>query len=202
MGAEALCTVVVGKQSVQGKALLEASELIFRSPDLRLKIPFTSISSVAVDGGSLVVTHNGGRAAFKLGTRAGLWAERIRKPKGLLDKLGIKPEHRVCVIGVPDTGFLVDLKLRAPGVSTRLVRDADAIIYGMKTEAGLAKLGELRYRIKPDGMIWVVTPKGRGGIKDTIVIAAAKAAGLVDVKVAAFSETHTASKFVIPKAMR
>jgi hypothetical protein len=51
-------------------------------------------------------------------------------------------------------------------------------------------------------MIWTVTPKGKSGIKDTDVMAAGKAAGLVDVKVAAFSPTHTAAKFVIPKAQR
>jgi hypothetical protein len=34
------------------------------------------------------------------------------------------------------------------------------------------------------------------------VMAAGKAAGLVDVKVVRFSETHTAEKFVIPVALR
>jgi hypothetical protein len=33
-------------------------------------------------------------------------------------------------------------------------------------------------------------------------MAAGKAAGLVDVKVVRFSETHTAEKFVIPKSRR
>jgi hypothetical protein len=51
-------------------------------------------------------------------------------------------------------------------------------------------------------MIWAITPKGKDGIAEAAVVAAGKAAGLVDVKVAAFSPTHTAAKFVIPKAQR
>jgi hypothetical protein len=37
---------------------------------------------------------------------------------------------------------------------------------------------------------------------DVVVMAAARDRGLVDVKVARFSETHTALKLVIPKADR
>ena len=53
-----------------------------------------------------------------------------------------------------------------------------------------------------DGGIWVVSPKGDPTIRDVDVMAAAKAAGLVDVKVARWSDTHTALKLVIPKALR
>jgi hypothetical protein len=43
-----------------------------------------------------------------------------------------------------------------------------------------------------------VRPKGRPEIGEAAVMAAGKAAGLVDVKVVSFSVTHTAEKFVIP----
>ena len=56
--------------------------------------------------------------------------------------------------------------------------------------------------IKPNGGIWVVSPRGRKEIRDIHVIAAAKNAGLVDVKVCRFSETHTALKLVIPRDKR
>jgi len=48
----------------------------------------------------------------------------------------------------------------------------------------------------------VVNPKGVKTITEAEVLAAGKKAGLVDVKVVKFSETHTAHKFVIPKAKR
>jgi len=202
MGAEALCRVTFGKRHAEGKALLETSELIFRSPDLHLKIPFSGIKKLDVDRGKLIVTYVEGTATFHLGLRAPAWADKIRRPKSLLDKLGVKPEHRVRIPKIKDAGFVADLKLRVPGVATRAVREADVIIFGAEKQADLSRLSDLRYAIKPDGMIWIVTPKGKGGIREADVMAAGRAAGLVDVKVAAFSPTHTATKFVIPRAMR
>lgn len=202
MGAEAICSVTFGRQRAEGKALLETSELIFRSPELRLKIPFSGINTIEVDHGKLIVSHAEGTATFHLGPKASTWADKIRNPKSLLDKLGVKPEHRVCILKISDRSFIADLKLRVPGVATRLLRNADVIIFGAETSADLSKLLDLRGAIKSDGMIWTVTAKGKGGVKDTDVMAAGKAVGLVDVKVAAFSPTHTALKFVIPKAMR
>jgi hypothetical protein len=202
VGQEAICDVTFGKQRAEGKALLETSELIFRSPEFRLKIPFASIKKLQTDDGDLRITYTDGIAIFHLGKPATTWADKILHPKSLLDKLGIKPEHRVCALKIRDAAFLADLKHRVPAVATRVVSDADVILYGAESIEELARLRELRGTIKPNGMIWTVTPKGKSGIKDTDVMAAGKAAGLVDVKVAAFSPTHTAAKFVIPKAQR
>jgi hypothetical protein len=47
-----------------------------------------------------------------------------------------------------------------------------------------------------------VWPRGLPDLKVLEVIAAAKAAGLVDTKVVRFSETDTALKLVIPVALR
>ncbi|MEX2246155.1 MAG: DUF3052 domain-containing protein [Dehalococcoidia bacterium] len=203
MGTERLCRVKLGRRTVEGKAHLESTEISFRGDDLRLKIAFQDMQRIAGKAGALTVTFPGGTAVFQLGPDAERWAEKIRNPKSLLDKLGVKPEHRVVALGVRDEGFLADLRARAPDVSVgRKRKDADIIFLGAETPAELAKLPQLRACIRRDGAIWTVTPKGKGGIKDTDVIAAGKRAGLVDVKVAAFSPTHSASKFVIPKAQR
>ncbi len=202
MGREAVCTVTVGRRRVEGKALLEANEITFRSPVLRLKIALTSITKLDAANGKLSITHAEGAAIFHLGAAAATWADKIRNPKSLLDKLGVKPEHRIVVLGVRDADFLADLKRRVPRILTRAGRDADIILLCAESLNQLARLGALRTAIKPNGMIWTVTPKGKGGLKDTDVMAAGKAAGLVDVKVAAFSPTHSAAKFVIPKAQR
>ena len=63
-------------------------------------------------------------------------------------------------------------------------------------------LEKLASKIQPAGAVWVITPKKRPEIADTVVMKAGKAAGLVDVKVARFSETHTALKFVVPRDRR
>ena len=46
------------------------------------------------------------------------------------------------------------------------------------------------------GALWIVSLKGKAArLKDTEVMAAAKAVGLVENKVCAFSETRTALRF-------
>ena len=50
--------------------------------------------------------------------------------------------------------------------------------------------------VAPDGAIWTVRPKGVAEVSEAAVAKAARAAGLVDVKVARVSATHTAEKFV------
>lgn len=202
MGAELVCDVTWKRKTVRGKALLETSELLFRGDELRLKIAFNAITALDARDGSLRITTEDGVATFALGLKAAVWAEKIRNPKSLLDKLGVKPEHRVVVLGVQDEEFLAQLRARAGDVSMRLRKNADVVLLGAETADGLVRLVKIRYAIKRDGMIWTVTPKGKGGVREGDVMSAGKAAGLVDVKVAAFSATHTASKFVIPKAQR
>ena len=101
--------------------------------------------------------------------------------------------------GIDDRGFLAELTRATPQVhrGTRQNHN-DLIFFGASTDGELAALGELKSRLKSDGAIWVVRPKGRTEITEAGVMAAGKAVGLVDVKVVKFSETHTAEKFVIP----
>ncbi len=203
MGSEAVCSVRYGSQASEGKALLETSELIFRG-DFRLRIPFAEITSLAGEGGELRVGYAGNVAVFELGRNAGAWAEKIRNPRGLLDKLGVKPGMRVVVLGVEDTDFLTQLRTRVEAQLTdESLSDADLIFYAADRLTDLDRLVDLRSALTPAGALWVVSPKGKGiEVKDTDVMAAARAAGLVDTKVVSFSPTHTALKLVIPKANR
>jgi hypothetical protein len=78
----------------------------------------------------------------------------------------------------------------------------DALYYGVSHRDGLENLSSLIRAIKPDGAIWIVRPKGHKDITEAETMAAGKKAGLVDIKVVSFSDTHTAEKFVIPVAKR
>ena len=53
-----------------------------------------------------------------------------------------------------------------------------------------------------NGVLWTLRPKGSPDLKESEMMEAGKAAGLVDVKVVAFSDVLTAEKFVIPVAAR
>jgi hypothetical protein len=201
LGNEAVCRVRFGEQVSEGKALLETAELIFRG-DFRLRIPFRQITDLESEDGELRVRFDRGTAIFDLGRDAEPWADKIRNPRGLLDKLGVKPSHRVAVLGVKDEDFLSQLLARLED-NEGVTSGADLIFYEADHLEDLARLEELASTINRKGAIWVVSPKGKGTeVKDTDVMAAAKSAGLVDTKVVAFSDTHTALKLVIPVARR
>lgn len=202
MGQEAKCTLTLGRTKTDGKALLETDALIFRGGDVRLAVPYRDIASVAASDGAMRVEFGGQVAVFAIGATATRWADRIRHPPTRLDKLGIRPGTSVILVGVTDDGFAAEMAAVGVQVSTRLTGEADVIVLGAERRDRLAKLVPLQRHLKRDGAIWVVRPKGIDAITQRDVMQAGKAAGLVDVKVARFSETHTAEKFVIPVRRR
>ena len=76
------------------------------------------------------------------------------------------------------------------------------IFLGVAVKRDLQQLRALARQLRHDGAIWVVAPRGSQEVREADVLAAGKAAALVDVKVVRFSDTHTAHKFVIPVAKR
>jgi hypothetical protein len=203
MGAEATCSVRFKRATAEGEARLETDVLQFRSADLRLSIPFKAMSKVKARGGMLRVTWSGGTAAFDLGAGAAKWAEKIVNPPSRLRKIGVKPTWRVSAIGIHDEVFLKELEDASALLSIgRVLKPSDAIFLGARKEAELTRLEKLKGSLRPDGALWIIRPKGRADISEAAVMRAGKAAGLVDVKVVSFSPTHTAEKFVIPRAAR
>jgi DUF3052 family protein len=196
MGNEALCRVEIGGEAAEAKALLETGEIIVRGA-LRAKIPFREAKDVAADGGVLRLRWNDRDVRIHIGRDAAKWAEKIRNPKSVADKLGVKSGQRISVIGKIDEFFLGDLER-----SNRLRKESDVIFFAANKREELARLPDLRKSLAPAGAIWVIRPKGGGAITEADVMAAGKAAGLVDVKVVRFSETHTAEKLVIPISAR
>ncbi len=120
-----------------------------------------------------------------------------------LDKLGVKPGARVAVLRLDDAVFCRELKSRTDDVAFRRPRqNSDVIVFSAASTTDLVRLSALKRQIKPNGAIWVLWPKGRQELKSSDVRRAAADAGLVDVKVAAFSEVLSALKLVIPVAQR
>jgi hypothetical protein len=120
----------------------------------------------------------------------------------LLDKLGVRPAHKVVVLGVRDAGFLAQLRARAPDVGTRMRRGADVVFLAVEAPRDLARLAGIEAALARDGALWVVRPRGHAELGDEVLIAAAKRAGLVDNKICRFSDTHTAMRLVVPLARR
>ena len=205
MGNEANCAVSVGKQKARGKALLETSELIFRGEDgaLRLKIPFSSVKSAKAVNGELRLEVPEGLAVFALGANAEKWREKILHPKTRSEKLGVKANEAVCLVGEFDGDFLAELSSCTKNVTTGKVAGApDWIFFAAGSVKELSQVSKLAKSLKDRAALWIVYPKGQTQITENDVLTSGRKAGLKDVKVVGFSATCTALKFVIPVEKR
>jgi len=202
MGAEAQCSVTFGRTRADGRALLETDELIFRGDGLRLAIAYRAITHIDARDGVLRVTWTDGTAFFDLGDAAVKWADKVRNPPSRIDKLNIRTGQRVLFVGVRDETLREEIETCGATVLARGTEPVDAIFVAANERDDLERLVTVQKFLKRDGAIWVIRPKGSARITEKDVMSAGKAAGLVDVKVARFSETHTAEKFVIPVARR
>jgi hypothetical protein len=202
MGRELVCTVRSGGKTATAKTLLETNEIIVRG-ELRLKISFSSLKSVVARDGELHLKWPEGSAVFEIGDHAEKWAHKILHPKTTMEKLGVKSGLVISALGMDDGNFVKDLRASAKSFSDgKALNNSDLVFFGAKKTAELARTGKLAAALAPAGALWIVYPKGKQEITELQVIEAGREAGLVDVKVVSFSATHTALKFVRPKAKR
>ncbi len=122
----------------------------------------------------------------------------------LIDKLGVRPGARVALIEIDDAAFRALLAGRTHDITEgEPLPESDLIFVGIEDAGELHRLAALRGQIVSNGAIWVVSRKGKAAtVRDIEVIEAAKAFGLVDNKVVAFSPTHTSLRLVIPVGLR
>jgi hypothetical protein len=122
----------------------------------------------------------------------------VASTRPLLDKLGVKPGSKVAIVDLPDADFVSLLRSRTSDiVNGRPRQPVDLVFMGAKELPDLKRLKTLKSWIEPNGAIWVVRPKGgRSSLRETDLIEAGLAAGLVDNKIASFSDTHSAMRFV------
>src|SRR3979411_2804179 len=115
----------------------------------------------------------------------------------LLDKLGVKPGSKVALVNLDDPTFMKQLRARASALVVGKPRSkCDLVFRGASTPDDLRRLNEVKKWIEPNGAIWVVRLKGgRGVLRETDLIDAGLAPGLVGNKIASFSETPGAMRF-------
>jgi hypothetical protein len=202
MGNEQLTTIDHQGQTYKGKALLESNELLFRSDGLRLKIPFASIKSVTAANGQLQIKNTDGMTILHLGSRAEKWRDKIANPKSLIDKLGPKPNDEVVVQGKFPPEFLRDLKNQEVKLTTKISSTTKWIFLAVESQSDLAKIKSTAKSMSGPTALWLIYPKGQKSLTESDVRSAGLKSGLTDIKVASFSPTHTALKFVIPTKNR
>jgi len=130
--------------------------------------------------------------------------ERDYSGRSLFEKLGILAGHHVALIGRHDEDFVLSLNERlAKAASQSLRTEYDVIFLRIDSPADLAKIERSRLHLRANGSLWIFHPKGRGASPtDAEVRAAGIAAGLVDNKISAYTDSHTATRFVIPLSLR
>jgi hypothetical protein len=127
----------------------------------------------------------------------------LRYPRSRTEKLGVKPGCRAALRGVFDPAFLDELKAVGASVSARFgAGPYDLVLVRLNSKADLPLLQGARERIVAKGMIWAVWPKGRKEFREDDIRNFGPTAGLVDVKVMAFSDELSGLKLVIPLAQR
>jgi hypothetical protein len=191
MGQELACRMQYRQRTLDGKAYLETDYILFRG-DERVKIALKDLKSVSAKAGVLTLEYAGGTAGLELGAAAEKWAQKILHPPTRADKLGIKPGVTVRLIGDFEPEFLKEL-----GEAEIVTKGADVIFFLARDRKALAKLPKVT-----GGALWIIYPKGVPDIRELEAIEAGRAAGLKDIKVASFSATLTALKFVIPVSSR
>ena len=194
MGAEAKCNVRLNQTESLGKAHCGDGEIDFRG-DFRFLWKWTELSSVEAVAGHLVVRKGTDEAVFELGPDADKWCHAIRNPKSRLDKLGLKPGHAYQAWGEFDDKFPGELEQRA-GASAK--EPLDIVFIRMDSTSDLPMLDKARMMIAQNGMIWAIWPKGRKEFREDEIRNYSLEHGLVDVKVASFSQTLSSLKMVIP----
>jgi hypothetical protein len=198
MGQELPCRVTLGKKSFAGKAYLETDHVLFRGEE-RIKILLQDLTGVKASAGVLTLRWPGGPAAFELGDAAEKWEQKILHPPTRADKLGIKPGLTIRIVGDFAADFLTELSgLTIAPAKTK----TDLLLFSAPARGALKQVPKLARSLTPAGALWIVYPKGVTEIREIEVLEAGRAAGLKDVKVASFSATHTALRFVIPRLLR
>jgi hypothetical protein len=232
MGAEARCRARFGRTVATGTVRLEADALEFRAEGLRLTIPFRGSRATARAGvltvkvGGRSASFELGEAAAKWAQKILHPPSRLQKlgvkPDWLASVVGVVDE--AFLMELEQAVWKLS--------RGRLASGSDAIFFGAASERDLTRLKTLKHALKPEGALWIVRPKASSALSvhqregarpvrhqhrgvaprakarkaphlsERAVMAAGKAAGLVDVKVVSFSPTHTAEKFVIPVADR
>ncbi len=198
MGLEVSCKVVLNNNESLGKAHCGDGEIDFKG-DFRFRWKWSDLSSIEADEGVLAVAKGEDRALFHLGPAAVKWMDAIRNPKCRLDKLGLKTGHAYQAWGEFDDEFAGEVEARA---GEPRGAPLDLVFVRLDSQDELKRLLEARAAIADNGMIWAVWPKGRKEFREDDIRDFALKNGLVDVKVASFSDRLSALKLVIPVALR
>ena len=124
--------------------------------------------------------------------------------RSVVQKLGIKSDERVEVVGDVGAGLRRDVK---EALGRGLVRSGaldGAIVMVQSLEDADEVFESYRPRLRDTGYLWLITPKrGREGyVNQMALVPGGKRHGLIDNKTCSIDEERSGIRFVVPRALR
>jgi hypothetical protein len=124
--------------------------------------------------------------------------------RSAVQKLGIKPDQRVEVVGDVGAGLRRDVK---EALGRGLVRSGEldgAIVMVQSVEEADAVFAAYRPRLRDTGFLWLITPKrGQDGyVNQMLLVPGGKQRGLIDNKTCSIDDERSGIRFVVPRALR
>jgi hypothetical protein len=201
MGREARTEYVDARERVAVKAHLD-TQAVELSGGKKLTVPFAAIRAATVEGDDLKIVSTGARFALRLGAKeAALWAKKILNPPSLADKLGIKADKSLVLVGaVPAEVALAAKAAKSAAAAANLPKAfaADIAVVMLAPGREQALIAASAGALIAGRALWLVYAKG-GAVNGDAIIALARKAGLKDTKVARVSDTHAALRFISGK---
>lgn len=202
MGQEVKTTLRFDGRILEGTARIEGESLVFQG-GASITLAFSEIFKVEANAGWLDLTTARGLLLLELGPRASQWAEKIKNPRGLIERLGVDATKKVCVVGKLDEDVRSDIAASGAKVAkSARGKDFDVVFVAASAKKDLEKLDAVKAMIKDDGAIWIVYPKATDDLRERDVLIAGRTLQLNDGKPVKLSEELTAVRFVIPIAQR
>ncbi|MFM9864803.1 MAG: hypothetical protein ACKVRO_14470 [Micropepsaceae bacterium] len=200
MGREARVVYTSGKERVEVRVHLDSAALQVTGGK-KLIVPLSDVRSAKVAGDDLAIETKTMKFKLALGAKdAAAWAKKILNPPSLADKLGVKADTTVLIVGTRiaelDEAVAKAAKVeRAATLTAAKAKAASVVLLTLAPETAPKQI-DAAAKVLPKGVaLWLVYVKGVKPNGDDI-IRLARQAGLKDTKVARISVTHAALRFI------
>ena len=124
--------------------------------------------------------------------------------RSVVQKLGVKPDQRVEIVGDVGSGLRRDVK---QVLGRGLVRSGEldgAIVMVQSVEEAEEVFDAYRPRLRDTGYLWLITPKRgqEGYVNQMSLVPFAKRVQLIDNKTCSIDDERSGIRFVVPRALR
>lgn len=199
MAMESACKLQVGKDHYEGHVRMEGDFIDFAGAT-KFRFRLGEIRTPRCEADVIMFSFHGNPVSIGLGEVqvAEEWIEYILNPQTLADKLGVEQGDSVRLLNLDDEELLSSLAGKEAKIVSREAARSNLVMLGVERASELRQIEDLTEKLRPNGAIWVVLPKGGRMVTKANVVAKAREVGFSQVETLDFSETQSAFKMVRP----